>query len=47
MFGGIFFVLGSMCYYPSINEIVNGDVAGGWLFTIGKILKQIYDNNLI
>ena len=36
MFGGIFFVLGSLCYYPQISSIVNGDVMGGWLFTVGS-----------
>jgi hypothetical protein len=36
IFGGIFFVLGSFCYYPEISTIVNGDVLGGWLFTVGS-----------
>jgi len=40
MLGGIFFILGSMCYFPSISEIINGDVLGGWLFTIGKTIKH-------
>jgi hypothetical protein len=36
MFGGIFFVLGSICYYPEVSKVVNGDLLGGWLFTIGS-----------
>ena len=36
MLGGILFVLGSLCYFPEISKYVNGDVAGGWLFTVGS-----------
>ena len=32
MLGGILFVLGSLCYYPEISKIVNGDLVGGLLF---------------
>jgi hypothetical protein len=36
MFGGIFFFFGSLMYFPSINKQFNGDLVGGWLFTIGS-----------
>lgn len=37
MCGGIFFVFGSLCYYPFSNNYVSGDILGGWLFTIGSL----------
>jgi hypothetical protein len=37
MFGGLLFVIGSVCYYPDISKVINGDLVGGWLFTIGKL----------
>jgi hypothetical protein len=36
IFGGILFVIGSVCYYPDISKVINGDLVGGWLFTIGN-----------
>ena len=36
MCGGIFFFFGSLMYFPSIDKQFNGDVVGGWLFTIGS-----------
>lgn len=43
LIGGITFVLGSFCYYPFISPYVNGDVVGGWLYTIGSLSFLIAD----
>ena len=43
MIGGITFVLGSIVYHPAINAKVNGDVLGGWLFTVGSAAFLLAD----
>jgi hypothetical protein len=35
--GGITFLVGSIVYFPGINQKVNGDVVGGYLYTIGSV----------
>lgn len=35
--GGITFLIGSVVYFPGLIEQVNGDVVGGYLYTIGSI----------
>lgn len=37
MIGGITFFIGSLFYYPLFEKKYDGDIVGGWLFTIGSI----------
>lgn len=43
MIGGITFFFGSLIYYPSLDSKYNGDVVGGWLFTIGSFTFLLAD----
>jgi hypothetical protein len=43
MIGGLTFLLGSIAYFPSIDSAVNGDVLGGYLFTIGSFCFLLAD----
>ncbi len=43
LIGGITFTLGSIVYFPSLDAKYNGDVLGGWLFTIGSAAFLLAD----
>ena len=43
LLGGLFFVLGSLAYFPAISAKINGDLVGGILFTIGSTNFLIAD----
>ena len=43
LIGGVFFVFGSLCYYPIANNYVSGDILGAWFFTIGSLAFLIAD----
>ncbi len=36
LLGGIFFIIGSIVYFPGISDAINVYVVAGWLFTVGS-----------